>query len=182
MLSNNYYKKLYNDAYCQLKQDFTNTYFDPRIDSMKTVIQSSVYADPKKFYSNTQFDSSFNYDLNLGGPAGITVFGLKSFITTRAGAINTSFTSNAVVCWPNAVSQIEAETTNLELYPNPVNEMLTIRSSETIRKIRLTDLTGKTILLQQIVMTRMTTIDLRPFSSGLYLLKVNEGNPHRILK
>ncbi len=182
LLNNSYYKKLYNDAYCELKQDFTNNRFDPYIDSIKNMIQSSVYADPKKFYSNMQFDSSFNYDINLGGPAGITVFGLKSFIAARTSSINTSFTSNNVVCWPNAVSHSEEQSTQLTLFPNPVNDLLTIQSAEIIREIKLIDMTGRVILLQEPHLTRMTTIDLRPFASGLYLLSVNEGKNYRILK
>lgn len=182
MLNNSFYKRLYTDAYCEMKQDLTNTYFDPRIDSIKNKIQSSVYADPKKFYSNAQFDSSFNYDLNLSGPTGVTAFGLKSFIATRSAAINTSFLTNAVTCWPNAVVNTEAISTGIELFPNPANDHLIIRSDQSIREFRLTDIAGKIILQQKDMNSSSVMLDLRTFSSGLYFLTVNGGKAYRISK
>lgn len=120
MLTNNQLKQIYYDAYCELKQDFTNAYFDSKIDSLKSAIQQFVYNDPKKFYSNNSFDSSVNYDINLPGPNGISVFGLKKFISDRGAAINASFTSNNVICWPLATLEMTDDKL-FNIFPNPSN-------------------------------------------------------------
>ena len=179
MLSNPFYKTMYNSAYCELKQDFNNAYFDPKIDSIKNKIQASVYADPKKFYTNTNFDQNIVSDVTLTGPGGLTVFGLKSFISTREAAINTSFINNSVLCWPTSVPQISKEEP-IQFFPNPVNERLTIISDMPINELTLTDMAGKIIFSKKGYGHSIEMISLANLSSGCYLLQINHGKGYKI--
>ncbi len=178
MLANATYKAMYHAAYCSLKDDFTNAYFDPMIDSIKNVIQQSVYNDPKKFYTNTKFDSSFNYDLTLDGPGGITVFGLKNFIATRATAIQNSLNTNNVVCWPLEVDDVLPENV-VKIYPNPVNQFLHFMTNEKIQTIRVFDVSGRQCFA---VNSPADGVDVRSLSNGWYLIELNGRKRLKFLK
>lgn len=179
MLLNQSYKDMYHSAYCELKQDFTNTYFDHIIDSIQNVIKQSVYNDPKKFYTNTKFDSSFNYDLTLSGPGGITIFGLKSFIASRAVAIQNSFATNQVVCWPLDAQTISSQTPQIILYPNPAYNTIFIETTIPIQEISIFDITGKQYLYQK---DKASTIDISSLVPALYIVEVNKQYRIKCLK
>ena len=176
MLQNPVYKTMYYDAYCYLKNDFKNTYFDAKIDSLKNSIQSSVYSDPKKFYSNTKFDSSFNYDINLTGPNGLTIFGLKNFISSRETAVAASFNSNSIVCWPTNTNQFLSNTSCI-VYPNPANDELLIKASFPIYSIQMYNLLGQLCISHQ---EQNSKINVGQLSPGLYILKLNDKYTYKI--
>lgn len=176
MLANPTYKAMYNSAYCELKNDFNIGYLGPRIDSMRNVITQSVYNDPKKFYSNTKFDSSFNYDVNLPGPMGMTVFGIKSFITERGNALTANFATNGVACWPTGVSNYPEK--QMILYPNPSTGQWQVHGA-TLQSVRVTDLMGRSV---HCTWDASGTIALDPIAPrGLYLVWVNHAAPQKML-
>jgi spore coat protein CotH len=178
MLLNPTYKSMYHSAYCELKSDFNNAYFDPKIDSIKNVIQQSVYNDPKKFYSNTKFDSSFNYDLTLSGPGGIVVFGLKNFIANRETAVESSFLSNNITCWPLHTTSLSNENP-ITIYPNPATGIINIKTTGPIEQIQLFTITGTKI--SQFEINNNGSIDLSHLSKGLYCIKLNGLPPQKLV-
>jgi hypothetical protein len=169
---------MYHSAYCELKSDFNNAYFDPKIDSIKNVIQQSVYNDPKKFYSNTKFDSSFNYDLTLSGPGGIVVFGLKNFIANRETAVESSFLSNNITCWPLHTTSLSNENP-ITIYPNPATGIINIKTTGPIEQIQLFTITGTKI--SQFEINNNGSIDLSHLSKGLYCIKLNGLPPQKLV-
>lgn len=179
MLQNPVYKGMYNSAYCELKNDFMNSYFDAVIDSIKNVIQQSVYNDPKKFYTNTKFDSSFNYDLQLSGPGGMTVFGLKSFISERGAAIQTNLAVNGVSCWALNSADIQDEEHQIELYPNPAMQLVNIKSGIPVKSVVIYDLTGKKWLSDD---SGQTAVNINSLSNGLYFIEINGRVRKKLLK
>jgi spore coat protein CotH len=170
MLQNSTYKEMYNQAYCNLLYDFTNTYFDSKIDSLRNAIQQSVYNDPKKMYSNTKFDSSFNYDVTLTGPGGIVVFGLKSFIAERASFLQQHLITQGVVCWPLATPVVE-EAQPL-IYPNPAHQELYIQYVKPIQRVVLSDVFGRVLHSST---TKMVATQHLP--NGIYAIQVNYAKP-----
>ena len=68
-----------------------------------------------------------------------------------------------------------------EIYPIPASDRLHIRpASDNTYRWTLTDLTGKT--LQSGEATGETDIDTKSFSSGIYLLQIDEGGDHSVTK
>jgi spore coat protein H len=169
MLLNTAYKDMYNTYYCQLKQDFSNAYFDPKIDSIRNVIQQYVYNDPKKFYPNTKFDSSINYDVVLPGPNGMTVFGLKSFIQERKANIESNMASKGIVCWPMGVSN-NLDLGKVSLYPNPCQNELHLDLNESIQHLKIVSQLGQVVGNLVNPSNVISTENLRP---GLYYLMIN---------
>lgn len=58
----------------------------------------------------------------------------------------------------------------IELYPNPVTDVLNINSSEVIRTISITDINGK-VLLEQNVNDKSARVNMAAFASGVYFVK-----------
>ncbi|MDR2511607.1 MAG: T9SS type A sorting domain-containing protein [Bacteroidales bacterium] len=70
-------------------------------------------------------------------------------------------------------SILEYEKDNyVNIYPNPVGDMLYISSSDKIALVELFDMSGRKLFTQ----TYGKTIDVSSYSKGLYILKVQETN------
>jgi hypothetical protein len=66
--------------------------------------------------------------------------------------------------------------TELSIYPNPTTDVLTIEAVQSdIQYFRLTDLTGH-ILEEQTASGQRTSLDLRDFKNGVYILTVHSGD------
>lgn len=91
MLANSTYKDLLKNTICDwIQYDFSNAKLDAKIDSLANAIRTDVYADTKKFYTNTQFEDNLTMDINVTGSPGLsTIMGLKPFITARRNALAT---------------------------------------------------------------------------------------------
>jgi hypothetical protein len=156
--------------YCQVLDLFTNAHLDPKIDSLVTLIQSSVYADPNKMYTNLEFDQNITTDISGGpGPGGGTTYGLKSFISQRA-----SYLSGVLDCALYTGLEEASTGMNVTLYPNPASDHV---------QVDLSGLSGDALLLMhnsrgQLVRTvrviagQLIDVDIRGLSDGMYSLQV----------
>lgn len=71
----------------------------PKIDTIASVIRPYVYTDPRKQYTNNQFEINIQSDLNIQGVAGTNrIPGLKSFINSRQTSIANQLTALGVNC------------------------------------------------------------------------------------
>jgi len=73
---------------------------------------------------------------------------------------------------------IEAETTTFILYPNPATQSFVVLSSENVKQLRVTDLSGKQIL----ILKNVNSVDCSSWSKGSYLVQVETDNGIRIAK
>ena len=180
MLLNATYKTAYNDAYCELLNDFSNMYFDPKIDSLDNLIRASVYADPKKTTTNTQYDQNINNSVTTTGPGGLEVFGLKSFINSRRTSAIASLSTHGVNC-SNSITNT-TESNIITIYPNPSSNFIRIESTELINEIiLLTDALGNSIGKFNADNKNEILIDMSNYSSGMYYILVGSKN-YKIIK
>jgi spore coat protein CotH len=85
----------YLQSLCYLyKSFFSSARLFPKIDAIANMIRPYVYADPKKQYTNQQFETNITSDITSGGRKP----GLKSFITARQASVQTQLNSNGVSC------------------------------------------------------------------------------------
>lgn len=70
---------------------------------------------------------------------------------------------------------------NTSIYPNPVSQILTIRSNEQIKMIEVRNILGKSLLNKNIDVEEFK-IDFSSFESGIYLLKLIKYNNEVIVK
>jgi len=120
----------------------------------------------------TSFLGSARYE------TGFFAIGNKGYVCTGANA-NVQYSD----CWeytpdiPSDVNEIQGSDFGLQVFPNPVKELLAISfplpGMETI-DITITDANGKKVyLLQQAKATGQLAIDLRPFTKGIYFIEVS---------
>lgn len=84
-------------------------------------------------------------------------------------AVVTNTTTNRIHVQVAELNQLKKN--NLSIFPNPVEDKLTIQSDETIQMVRVMNLEGKTLQIIQ-VKDKSTTLDLNQLNSGVYILEI----------
>ncbi len=74
---------------------------------------------------------------------------------------------------------------DLQLFPNPTNDIVNVHWTEDVQSIELVDLQGKTLETIEVSDVKTTTINLENLSSGVYMIRVtsSEGtSTHQVIK
>ncbi|MBK8626669.1 MAG: T9SS type A sorting domain-containing protein [Saprospiraceae bacterium] len=87
--------------------------------------------------------------------------------STGSGMVNNSLT---ITTLPEIVSFNESVYDDFLIYPNPVDDILKIKSSDEIKKVKVYDLSGQLIMSEG--QGFETQIDMSNFDSGMYLLRI----------
>lgn len=107
---------------------------------------------------------------------------MKKFILVLL-VIAFSFPVLAQSSWNNSITEkAEAE---LKIYPNPCkNNKVTVDfNSKEISEIRLTNITGKQVLLKKYDFpTRKTQIQLNDIPNGIYLIQIKTTDNKKVVK
>jgi hypothetical protein len=67
-------------------------------------------------------------------------------------------------------------TNGLTIFPNPANEQLTIVSEENIKDLKIIDISGRVMLLQQNIDAKQVRLELNNIPQGLYFIEANLGS------
>lgn len=180
-----FFKQQYADRYCALLQDFSNTYFDPKIDSLANLIRDAVYADTYKFFPNNQFEQNLSQDLSVnGGPGLSNIAGLKPFVAARRASLIQQL--GVVGCTVSVTDTPAFSDEQVSVLPNPVSDLLLIQNNENQSiNYRITDITGQ--LKAQGNAAQSTTIKVAEWPAGLYLVHFSDPRSgaeqvHKIFK
>lgn len=157
----------YLNAYCEVRENFTNDHLDQRIDAIRDLIAPHVAADGNKQYTLAQFNSNIEGDITVtgGGPGGTQVLrGLKSFINTRATNL-----ASALDC-TFAGMHDQATPGPFRVYPNPSEDLVFFELPEqfVVTELRLTDAIGRRIPVER-QGNSLSTSALKP---GVYMLSL----------
>jgi hypothetical protein len=78
----------------------------------------------------------------------------------------------------------QEETISFSVYPNPVSGFMTIKgvNASADWSYRVTDITGKVLVQQTGNSTQQTSVDMRSFNAGIYLVQINSGSYSRTLR
>ena len=68
----------------------------------------------------------------------------------------------------------EVSTIDFSVYPNPANDIINLITSENIKRLSITDMSGKTLVDQQDI-SNHHQIDCSNWPRGIYLLKLETG-------
>lgn len=105
---------------------------------------------------------------DVSGPGDFTM--VYSY-TDNQGCVNTASNSFRVdECL--GIKEQNAANAGLSIYPNPGSGLFTIRSTEPVTALKVMDADGKQILKQYFHNELLITVDLSPFSPGLYTLEI----------
>lgn len=172
MLENTSYTKQYTDALYELISTYVNNNtLNPKIDSMADVIRSYVYDDPNFPYSTQDFEKNID----------TVVFdtpGLKSFIKERVNYLDSVLMSMG---YPSAINEnIKMENENINIFPNPANDVIYIKMNESTR-------TSSTFILYnglgEVVLNKqfpenvlMQSVGLNEIPSGIFFYELRDSN------
>ncbi len=105
--------------------------------------------------------------------------GGESCTVTNGGFTNRSYTVTApatvgLVCWQSCAAclgGIDEATASVSIYPNPVNNIMTVQATEAMQQIRIVDLTGKVVAA--FVGNGLTQeISVDDLKAGIYTIQV----------
>ena len=93
-------------------------------------------------------------------------------IGARGNDGNGSNSGHVRVYTTNSIGVFNINETNFVLYPNPTKGIINIKAKDRdIKKIIISDVTGKTII-EQTEIQQKETIDLSGFKSGIYIISI----------
>lgn len=167
MLANAAYKQDLADAICYMVHTyFTPEWMDAKIDSLYLVVKPHVYADPNKFYTNQQFETNINSNVNQTP-------GLKSFLTNRRASVLTQLQT-----WNcSAPTGVENEIVGgIKIYPNPATGSVTVDfpSLQNLNPITIYNSQGQLMQSHYACGTRLT-MDISNYVPGIYFLRTVNG-------
>jgi len=171
---NNYYM----DAMCLMNQSLLDTTtINNRIDQLKAQIQTAVYTDWRKMYSNTEFDNTLGYGYYNNILAGENIPALKTFFADRATVISQGLISEGYSCPTVSTQNILTEdaSNNWLVYPNPSSDGSFTIEFDAIDKytIEIFNSLGQKIQEDTVDNTTSTNIQL---DSGVYFISVRSQN------
>lgn len=131
IFNNRTLKAMYLDDLCDLHQQiFTLTKQENYIDSMISMIASSVYRDPNKFYTFREFALSITRGINdsVEVSPGLVeqrfIKGLKPYFTEKNYYIAEELRNEYDSCFLPSQTPIYPEQEKLHLFPNPASDYL----------------------------------------------------------
>ncbi|MBS1593878.1 MAG: T9SS type A sorting domain-containing protein [Bacteroidetes bacterium] len=127
---------------------------------------NDTYASPKV---NFTAPGLYTVSLHIVSPTGGTP---ASGDTTKVDYIT--------VTWPTAVSDLNKDMA-LEIYPNPVSDVLTVRTAEPITELTLINTLGQRVMTRTNE-SRSVSFSVRSFEEGTYLLEVVTASGRQLQK
>lgn len=174
MLQNTTYKQEYIQELCNLiSNDFDTTSIYRQIDSLVNIIRPYVYADTKKFYSNTDFENNINNDLMVGGNPPFNIPGIKKFILNRRNSVVSQLASNGCLLDVQQFSSFGL----FKIFPIPSDDLIQIEFAKTFNEpieISILDITGRLLEKQTYSdIANNIKISLHHLSNGLYFVNIH---------
>ncbi|GIV27412.1 MAG: hypothetical protein KatS3mg027_1226 [Bacteroidia bacterium] len=173
MLQNTIYKTDYINTLCQfVSTNFDTTYLYRKIDSLANVIRPYVYADPQKFYTNSQFETNIHSNITVGS---FNIPGLKSFILNRRNSVVSQLAMNGCIM---GISEL-SNTYDFQIYPNPCQSEFYISIPDDFNysefQFTVNDLMGKEVksTLIKISDEKRVMVNLGELSSGVYFYSIS---------
>jgi type IX secretion system substrate protein len=109
-----------------------------------------------------------------------TVTGNYAVVVTENGCSETSACENIVITGLNEMNA----NSNISVYPNPVNDIFTISSSDDLSGtvVKIVAITGQTLVEKTIISGNTATFDMSVYATGLYFVEINQNGNLNTLK
>jgi uncharacterized delta-60 repeat protein len=178
-------------------QDHTTTLIIPEIALSATDVSTTSFTANWKYIEGTdsvQFQlSPDDFTTYVKGYQGLTLkTASKSIVNLKdnqiyqyrikrfRNGVSSDFSNSIAV---NVILGIENQSTQLKVYPNPVNDYLTLNLPDNVNdaKLKLYSMKGELLGENEVPENRPFQIDVRSLPTGLYLLKINfSGNINQV--
>jgi len=134
-------------------------------------VDGNILASFTMFYDGTiEVDGVYNFDV--------------TFVDCNSRSINSNVTySDQLYIDPNVatgVKNIKSNSSVVNIYPNPVNNILTIEG-ENISNVQILNINGKVVRTINNVNSK-TTIDVSSLTQGIYFVKIGNSKVQKLVK
>ncbi len=162
MIANTTYYTAYRNFMCNVTDEYFNpAYMNPVIDSLYNRIKTYYYNDPRRLFTNNQFDASLNSTQS-------NALGLKPFVQERYDYLTQQLAS--FNCTPLVSAIQETEEESFRVYPNPANEKLLITGCPWDTEICVYDLSGRKVF-QRKSNSMPCEVETVKWERGIYFVK-----------
>lgn len=109
-----------------------------------------------------------------------TVTGNYAVVVTENGCSETSACENIII---TGINDMNANN-NISFYPNPVNDIFTVSSSNDLSGtvVKIIAITGQTLVEKTIISGNTATFDMSVYATGLYFVEINQNGVLNTLK
>ncbi len=149
-------------------------------------ITSGVFTTAAQSLSPTVLSSSGGFESSGGTSLSWTTGEVMIQSFSDGSAMLTQGFHQGNITVSTAVDEMSESAMDVQIYPNPVNDILNVKFKNMVDQtiqVRLVDLTGKTILTREFSDPSNTQrLNLSPVSSGTYMLEVNTGQKRKVFK
>lgn len=138
-------------------------------------------ADLGQLYHNDVLLHQWQWSLeNGGGNPGLSAFEVVNFFGYGPSEMNgLYYIDDFRVEHTSTTSIAEESTANVQVYPNPANQIVTIDLSNFGQAdVSVFDLGGRMVLRQESLSNNRTFIDVTPLTPGVYFVDVTNGSHH----
>lgn len=147
--------------------DGTTTKLD-NVDKAITHTSSNAATDGSKTWS-------FEWTAPATGTGDVTFYGAFNAADGNGGTSGDVIYTSELAVSESTVNIEDNTTIGLSVFPNPAKDYLNINSKNTIKNIRIIDISGKEFINISGINSKSEKIDLDIFSEGIYFIKI-EGN------
>jgi aminopeptidase N len=156
-----------------------------------TVKVNQVQSNPSVDFFETPFEIEFH---GTGGQTATRRFNLtqngQEFLVTDLPFEVTSYTFNPnfdVVCRVNITTLNNEEmdgtiSTKAKIYPNPATAFFTVDNQEKIDEIKVFDVSGKIVFIQNNVNQKTVQVNSNSWPVGTYMVQIKSGNRTQLMK
>ena len=173
--TNSVLKSSYMQTMCDLvNYNADTTKLNSTIDQWKAQIQSAVYSDWRKEFTNNDFNNATDYGYYVHN--GEYVPAMKTFVKDRFIKITQELSDLNYSC-TSSLQNSETAQQSINVFPNPTNDFINIALDELehIEKInyQIININGELVQSGQL---QSGEIDIQNLSSGFYTLKLIVDN------
>lgn len=79
--------------------------------------------------------------------------------------------------YPTGINDVESLSTDISVFPNPVNGILNIKTNNKVINVEICDLSGRLIMKDN-----KPTINISGYSAGIYFIKINTDKKYSVQK
>jgi len=144
----------------------------------ETTDSNSIFGNGSISLTVTGGTGNYTYDWSNGETtANLSDLGIGEYTVTITDEAGCSITESYSIGGVTA----NREAFELNIYPNPVINQITISHGEKVKEISLMDANGK-IILEQKASGKETLLEMTRLPAGMYFIRLDDGKMKRIIK
>ena len=93
----------------------------------------------------------------------------QPYVKMKRSTVKTIYNARLI---PTDVSDITDNAINLSVYPNPVKEIMNVKSAKSIRSISITNIAGQEVFKANLSSNKIARVNTSGLNSGIYFIKV----------